>query len=307
MINIHHLELFYYVAKFGGISAAVRQMPYGIQQPAVSGQILQLEENLGVTLFERQPFKLTREGEELLEFIKPFFDDVEAVGERLRKNFAPQLRIGAAEAVLRDHLPAVVARMKQSHPGFRLAVRSGFQGDFEAWLQSREIDLAVLPLRRQAPPHCRTQPLMRLPLVLLANRKSKLKSAAELWARSTIEEPLVALPPAEPVCELFQEGLKRKRATWPVTTEASSLELITHYVISEGGFGISVQLPGLYDERKVRVLSLDGFPTLELGLVWRGEPTPLLRLAMQHIQAYVREFWPSEAVGEERSEAAAAT
>jgi len=38
-MNIHHLELFYYVAKHGGIAAAVRKMPYGIQQPAVSGQI----------------------------------------------------------------------------------------------------------------------------------------------------------------------------------------------------------------------------------------------------------------------------
>jgi hypothetical protein len=29
----HHLELFYYVARFGGISEAVRNIPYGIQQP----------------------------------------------------------------------------------------------------------------------------------------------------------------------------------------------------------------------------------------------------------------------------------
>ena len=41
--NLHHLELFYYVAKYGGITPAVRKMPYGIQQPAVSGQMLQLE------------------------------------------------------------------------------------------------------------------------------------------------------------------------------------------------------------------------------------------------------------------------
>ena len=30
-MNVHHLELFYYVAKRGGISG----IPYGIQQPAV--------------------------------------------------------------------------------------------------------------------------------------------------------------------------------------------------------------------------------------------------------------------------------
>jgi hypothetical protein len=45
-MNIHHLELFYFVAKHGGIAAAVRNIPYGIQQPAVSGQIAKLEESL---------------------------------------------------------------------------------------------------------------------------------------------------------------------------------------------------------------------------------------------------------------------
>ena len=62
-MNIHHLELFYYVARHGGIMPAVRNIPYGIQQPAVSAQVAQLEEFLGVTLFQRRPFALTPEGE----------------------------------------------------------------------------------------------------------------------------------------------------------------------------------------------------------------------------------------------------
>ena len=62
-MNIHHLELFYFVAKYEGITAAVRKMPYVIQQPAVSGQILQLERELGVKLFNRRPFALTPAGD----------------------------------------------------------------------------------------------------------------------------------------------------------------------------------------------------------------------------------------------------
>ncbi len=58
-MNIHHLELFYFVAKHGGIAAAVRNIPYGIQQPAVSGQIAKLEESLGTKLFQRRPFALS--------------------------------------------------------------------------------------------------------------------------------------------------------------------------------------------------------------------------------------------------------
>src|SRR6059036_1799194 len=99
-MNIHHLELFYFVAKHGGIAAAVRNIPYGIQQPAVSGQIAKLEESLGIKLFQRRPFALSPAGAELFEFIKPFFDNIDIVAERLRQNSSPQLRIAAPSIVL---------------------------------------------------------------------------------------------------------------------------------------------------------------------------------------------------------------
>src|SRR3954451_17002021 len=107
-MNIHHLELFYYVAKHSGISEAVRNMPYGIQQPAMSGQVIQLEEFLGVTLFQRRPFALTSAGVELYEFIKPFFDNLNPMAEKLRGGISLQIRIGASEIVLRDYLPPVL-------------------------------------------------------------------------------------------------------------------------------------------------------------------------------------------------------
>src|SRR6059058_4836708 len=102
-MNIHHLELFYFVAKHGGIAAAVRNIPYGIQQPAVSGQIAKLEESLGTKLFQRRPFALSPTGTELFEFIRPFFENIDVVAERLRQKSSPQLRIAAPAIVLHDY------------------------------------------------------------------------------------------------------------------------------------------------------------------------------------------------------------
>lgn len=76
-MNIHHLELFYFIATHGGITEAARKMPYGIQQPAISAQILRLEEDLGLKLFQRRPFQLTPAGRELYEFAAPFFSRVQ--------------------------------------------------------------------------------------------------------------------------------------------------------------------------------------------------------------------------------------
>src|SRR5437660_5147299 len=106
-MNIHHLELFYYVARHGGIAEAVRNIPYGIQQPAVSGQVAQLEEYLGVTLFQRRPFSLTPAGEKLFKCIQPFFSNLDSVASELQGGKASQIGVGAATVVLRDHLPSL--------------------------------------------------------------------------------------------------------------------------------------------------------------------------------------------------------
>ena len=297
-MNIHHLELFYYVARHGGISAAVRHMPYGIQQPAVSSQILLLEEDLGVRLFERQPFKLTPAGVKLLAYVQPFFENLGLLALKLRLGSAPQLRIGAPEPILRNHLPAVLLRVKQTHPELRLSVRSGLQLQLEAWVRDREIDLAVLPLCRRLPKPLRSLLLLRLPLVLLVPKKSKRRSAADFWAAGRPTEPLISLPEADTLSQLFQGGLKRLGVTWPVAVEASSLGLILQYVANGDGVGVSIGVPDMVQHPKVRVLPLDGFDRLELAAVWQGEPSPVLQALLDEMQRYAVQKWPMEpAVG----------
>src|SRR5206468_5423307 len=137
-MNIHHLELFYYVAKHGGIAAAVRKMPYGIQQPAVSGQIARLEEALGAKLFNRRPFSLLPAGVELFEFIKPFFDNVEKVAGRIR-GASQQLRIAAPSIVLHDYVPELLRRVRRRFPTFRLQLHEAARAGAERVLQAGEI------------------------------------------------------------------------------------------------------------------------------------------------------------------------
>jgi DNA-binding transcriptional LysR family regulator len=213
---------------------------------------------------------------------------------KLRQGSAPQLRIGAPEAILRDHLPAVLQRVKQKHPELRLSVRSGLQLQLEAWVRDREIDVAVLPLARKLPKPLRSLALLRLPLVLLVPKKSKRKSAAEFWAAGRPVEPLISLPESDTLAQLFQAGLKRLDVTWPMAVEASSLGLILQYVANGEGVGLSIGVPDLVQHPQVRVLPLEGFDRLELSAVWQGEPTPLLQVVLEELQRYASQFFPPE-------------
>src|SRR6266850_3123817 len=113
-MNPHQLELFYHVAKSKGVSRAARKMPYGIQQPSVSAQVNALERDLGVTLYERRPFRLTSAGEALFKFVQPFFGRMKEVREQLQG--AAQIRIGASPILFRDYLSPVIDVVQKRFP-----------------------------------------------------------------------------------------------------------------------------------------------------------------------------------------------
>ena len=161
---MHHLELFYYVAKYEGITAAVRKMPYGIQQPAVSGQILQLEKELGVKLFNRRPFALTPEGERLYDYAYPFFSRLDEVEEQLKGEQSRHLRIAASASVLRNHLPDLLGEMRREMPGMKLTLLEAEPSDVHGLLTNQKVDIAVTVLHGRLAEGLRHTELLRVPL-----------------------------------------------------------------------------------------------------------------------------------------------
>lgn len=276
-MNIHHLELFYYVARFGGITEAVRNMPYGIQQPAISGQVAQLEEHLGVILFQRRPFALTTAGEKLYHFIQPFFSGLDALEIAMQGGQSQLIRIGASTIVLRDHLPEVVLQAKKKHPQLRVALREGYQSQLESLLLREEIDLAVTLIDKRATPGINSKVLLELPMILLVPKASKITDAEQLWKQDPVREPLICMPAAEAITKNLQDALARRSVDWFPTIEVSSLDLVQAYVANGFGIGVAAQIPGVPILPQARVVPLHDFPKVPVGALWRGKPSALVQ------------------------------
>jgi DNA-binding transcriptional LysR family regulator len=289
-MNVHHLELFYYVAKHGGIMPAVRNIPYGIQQPAVSAQVAQLEEFLGVTLFQRRPFALTPPGEKLYAFVKPFFSNLEKVANDLQGGQARHFRLGASTIVLRDHLPTLLTGVRKKFPGLKILLREGFPAQLEKLLADDEVDLVVTMIEPKPAAGVESMVLMELPLVLLVEKSSRFKAAAELWALDKITEPLICLPAHETMTKNFQGRLAELDVEWFPSIEASSADLVESYVASGLGIGLSVNVPGKPLLKNVRALPLADFPKALIGALWRGKNTPLLDAFLDMARQRAREM-----------------
>ncbi|HTQ49510.1 MAG TPA: LysR family transcriptional regulator [Candidatus Acidoferrales bacterium] len=293
-MNIHHLELFYYVARHGGIMPAVHNIPYGIQQPAVSSQIAQLEEFLGATLFHRRPFALTPAGQELYDYVRPFFDNLEAVAEKIRGGISQHLHIAASETVLREHLPAMLQELRRPFPKLKVTLREGYHPEIIAWLQQREIDVSLGLIGNKPPPGVNALPLFKLPLVLLVPKATKLKSASELWERDPIEESLITVPSNEFITRAFQAGLAKLGVDWFSRIEVNSVEIVQTYVAHGYGIGVTVGVPKMKLHPQVRVLPLDGFEPVRFGALWQGGKNPLLDAFLKIVQTAARRLMAGE-------------
>jgi DNA-binding transcriptional LysR family regulator len=289
-MNVHHLELFYYVARHGGIMPAVRNIPYGIQQPAVSAQVAQLEEFLGVTLFQRRPFALTPPGEKLYEFIRPFFSNLDTMAAEFQGGQARHFRIGASTIVLRDHLPRLLQNVRKKFSGLKISLRDGYQAQLETLLEKDEVDLVITLIGRKTPAGFHSLVLMELPLVLLVEKSSRIKSAEELWRRDKIDEALICLPAGETLSRDFQAQLNKLGVEWFPAIEASSADMIEIYVASGLGVGLSVAVPKKALSPNVRALPLPGFPPVLIGALWRRKTTPLLAAFLEEARARAREL-----------------
>lgn len=290
-MNIHHIELFYYVAKYEGIVAACRQIPYGIQQPAVSAQVAALEEDLGVRLFERRPFRLTSAGKTLYDFIAPFFGRLGEMESILKGKLTQTLRLAGLTEVMREHVPSLLVGLRKMYPDLKVTLQEIDQRGAERLIGQGEADLAITVLETRLPSGFHSVVLARLPLCLLVSPEAPWKNALSVIKAAMKEDlPLVSLPAYELLPRLFQRELSRRQLIWRTTMETSSQDLVTIYVRQGLGVGLAVRTPDLEKDPQLRVLPLPGFPTLPIGAFWRGKLSAIGQTLLQALESRSRQM-----------------
>ena len=125
MLNLRQLEYFFYVAKHGGFTRAARQLPFSIQQPALSIRVKALEEDLKVKLYQivGRKFQLTPSGEYLYDAVKPFFESLETVERHLRGETHGRLVVAEAAPmlILKGHRAALL-KFRERYPNVQISV-----------------------------------------------------------------------------------------------------------------------------------------------------------------------------------------
>lgn len=127
-----------------------------VSQPSLSASVKNLEEELGVTLFERgkRGVFLTEAGERIVEQARRALAEAERVKLVARQGRDPlkgTLRLGIIHTIAPYLLPGLVAALRRLTPEMPLDVEENITATLDRMLRAGELDAVILALPYEAP------------------------------------------------------------------------------------------------------------------------------------------------------------
>lgn len=196
MMEIRHLRYFVAVAEEQNFTRAAERLY--IAQPPLSRQIQQLEDELGVVLFERssRPLQLTEAGKFLYTHAKRLLAksaEIKTMTQRVGK-IERSLSIGFVATTLYGLLPRIIRQFREQHQHVELTLHEMTTSEQIEALKAGKIDVGFGRLRVEDPSIRRILLREESLMVALPSSHALAKKGQKLTLRDLIEQPLLVFP-----------------------------------------------------------------------------------------------------------------
>lgn len=265
-MNLRTVETFICVAECSSFRRAAELLHRS--QSAVSVHVRQLEDELGVPLFDRTTRRvaLTAEGRTLLARTKAVVGELRAAADELRETSGVRggvVDVGVTPSLAAGLLPGALAEFGRRYPSVTVRVHEAVsRGLYEA-VRQRKTDFAIGP----AVPGLKDfdyRPLAREPLVAVVPRGYPLRGRTGLAFRELVEGPFLAIAAGAYLRRVVEDTARERGLPFAPKLEFASSAAILGQVAA--GVGVSI-LPSLavaaHERERLQVL-----PVRSPALAW---------------------------------------
>lgn len=275
-MELRHLKYFVTVAEELNFRRAAERLY--MEQPPLSRQIRQLEEELGVELFHRNKrgVSLTKAGEAFLDEARLTLAQAERATQIVRQfNEAQQknLTIGFSICVFNRLLSNVIHSFRQIAPDVSITLKEMLSPLQVQALLAGEIDVGFVELP-VADDDIVTETVLREPLVVALPPEHPLSSLSEIPLKLLADEPFVLCPPqVKPELHAQIMALCQQAGFQPnVVQEATPPEVVISFV--EAGAGVSLVTASNQNRHNAGVVYraiAETLPDLEIAVAWHKQ------------------------------------
>jgi DNA-binding transcriptional LysR family regulator len=290
-MELRHLRYFLAVAEHLNFGRAAEALHTA--QPSLSQQIIQLEGELGVRLFERtkRHVELTEEGRLFLPEARAVVERVATLAETMRgAAAAPRgpLSIGSITAATMGVLPRVLPGFRERYPLVRFSVETLPIDEQLRALVERRIDVGIvrLPVKDE---RLATLPIAEEEVCVALARDHPLASRPSIPVRAIHGETFVAmrLERSGGFYERTSALLRRHRVQVAATIETPDIETCIALVASGMGVSLVSAVAASLALEGVVYRTLAPTVTIEtMALAWRRDrgTTPGIRAFVEYVR-----------------------
>ena len=270
------------------IVAVARERHFGraaetcfVSQPTLSVAVKKLEDELGLTLFERGPgeVSVTPAGRRIIEQAQRVLEEASRIRELAaagKDPLAGPLRLGAIYTIGPYLLPKLIPILRRTAPAMQLLIQENFTHRLSEELRSGEVDVILVALPFEAP-GVMTRPVYDEPFMVAVPKGHPWENRTRITSEELTNESLLLLGEGhcfrDQVLDICHTVRSRERSPLARTVEGGSLETIRQMVA--GGVGVTV-LPATSTATSggssdlIRILPFARpAPTRRVGLAWR--------------------------------------
>jgi len=156
MINFTLTDLKYLIALSDEQHFAKAAQKCFISQPTLSIAIKKLEDNLGISIFERENHRvlITPAGDEIIKQARKIISEAQHLLDIVETNqnpFKQPIRLGAIFTIGPYVFPSLIHSIMQEEPRLQLIVEEGYTDNLTAKLINGELDALILATEAQHP------------------------------------------------------------------------------------------------------------------------------------------------------------
>lgn len=240
-MELRQLKYFIEVAKREHVTEAANYLH--VAQSAVSRQIFNLEEELGVDLFIREgrTVRLTKIGQIFLEHAERAIhvvDDARRVVEEYRDPEKGTIHIGFSASLASYILPTSISYFRKEHPQVQFVLNEGSYSELIDAVIRGEINMALLGPLPQDQKKIKSTPLFTEDIVALLPLNHPLAERPSLKLIELRDEAFILYPKGYVLHDVIMEGCLQRGFHPKVSFEGKDLDAIKGLV--SAGLGVTL-------------------------------------------------------------------
>jgi len=239
-MDLKQLKAFVTVAETGSVTRAARLL--NIVQPAVSRQLKLLEDDIGTPLFTRGRLgmDLTDAGKTLEDYARRALNELDRARAEIRPSRAAVggiVTVGLLPSTADMLSSALLTAMTAQYPGIRLRLTAGYAGHLQSWLETGDVDIALL-YDSKPNPALKFRPLLEESLWFVGPPGSGLHARHAVRMADIIGRPLVLPGAPHGLRSLVEQAARAQDIELDIVAETNAMSVQKRLVLDGHGYTI---------------------------------------------------------------------